>query len=369
MSKLFRVRHAASALTIIGMASCALPELSIDPSLDVDSGPNNAGSSGTSTSGGKSNVAGNASGGSSEGGGDAGSPEPGGGSNNAGTDNGSGGSGGGSNAGNAGATGCGTCAPEACCNGGCVDLDSDDAHCGACYERCQGGRECSAGECKCPPATTLCDGACVDLSSAVRHCGGCGKPCAQDQTCVASKCTGPCGAEFDVRAGGFVTAPGANNSCMHGLASISQAEATLEPADFSDCGDDCMLCMSGSIAKSPSLTGYANLIVTINQTSLPGTQGVVVPKGSELAVSFSNVSGGDVRLVLEGGNDGDTWCFVLPPLGTTLNIPYTSFNTNCSDNSGTYWGGHPLRAISLRVGSNATNPTPVGVCLNSFEDL
>lgn len=41
----------------------------------------------------------------------------------------------------------GSCAPGTCCGGTCVDLSSDEAHCGACNSPCPAGRSCEDGAC------------------------------------------------------------------------------------------------------------------------------------------------------------------------------------------------------------------------------
>ena len=41
----------------------------------------------------------------------------------------------------------GSCDPTACCGGGCVDLSTNEDHCGACDHACLAGRVCSGGQC------------------------------------------------------------------------------------------------------------------------------------------------------------------------------------------------------------------------------
>ncbi len=61
-----------------------------------------------------------------------------------------GGSGAGGGAGDAGGGGSSGCdAGHASCSGSCVDVMTDDAHCGACNSPCTGGRTCVAGACQC----------------------------------------------------------------------------------------------------------------------------------------------------------------------------------------------------------------------------
>lgn len=58
--------------------------------------------------------------------------------------------------------------PDSCqgtlCDGACVDLDTDNAHCGAC------GNACAAG-------LTCCDGVCRALQTDNSNCGACGNAC------------------------------------------------------------------------------------------------------------------------------------------------------------------------------------------------
>jgi hypothetical protein len=76
------------------------------------------------------------------------------------------------------------------CNGKCVDLDSDNDHCGACGNTCNGGKTCAAGKCTCP--TMLpdeCSGTCTDLKVDKNNCGKCGCPCpATAPACGVGKC-------------------------------------------------------------------------------------------------------------------------------------------------------------------------------------
>jgi len=61
---------------------------------------------------------------------------------------------------------CGSCrnrcaSNQTCCKGRCVNLQKNEHHCGSCSNRCPEGSECVGGECQCPSGTTLCGGNCV----------------------------------------------------------------------------------------------------------------------------------------------------------------------------------------------------------------
>jgi len=61
---------------------------------------------------------------------------------------------------------CGSCrnrcgSAQTCCQGRCINLKRSERHCGSCFNRCPEGSECVDGVCQCPSGTTLCGGACV----------------------------------------------------------------------------------------------------------------------------------------------------------------------------------------------------------------
>jgi len=64
---------------------------------------------------------------------------------------------------------------KTCCSGKCVDLQTDEEHCGGCNIVCKQGKTC-------------CDGKCVDLQTDKNHCGGCHKVC--DSIKIKSVCNG-----------------------------------------------------------------------------------------------------------------------------------------------------------------------------------
>jgi len=97
----------------------------------------------------------------------------------------------------------GTCEVDACragrgdCDGasgnGCeTDTLGDPRSCGRCGTRCPGGSFCVAGACKssCPPPRVVCGALCVDLSSNNAHCGAC------DLACELANSTAACVAGF-----------------------------------------------------------------------------------------------------------------------------------------------------------------------------
>ena len=76
------------------------------------------------------------------------------------------------------------------CDGACVDIRADVAHCGGCGKACGGGERCEDGACvaSCTAPKEACGDACVEVASDSLHCGECGKLCAVDELCLSGVC-------------------------------------------------------------------------------------------------------------------------------------------------------------------------------------
>lgn len=81
------------------------------------------------------------------------------------------------------------------CDGVCVDLRDDPAHCGACGRVCPAGQVCGAGVCRleCPSGFTNCDGRCRNLDFDRAACGACNVACAAGLVCSKGACALHCG--------------------------------------------------------------------------------------------------------------------------------------------------------------------------------
>jgi len=94
------------------------------------------------------------------------------------------------------------CSPgEACCNGKCVNTQTDSNNCGTCGKKCATGQACKQGQCvgtcgntgnTCPAGQVCCNGQCVDTTNDRRNCGGCGNTCNPAQDCKEGQCTNKC---------------------------------------------------------------------------------------------------------------------------------------------------------------------------------
>jgi hypothetical protein len=78
-------------------------------------------------------------------------------------------------------------AGEALCGDNCVNLQTDDAHCGKCDSACPTGISCSMGVCSCPSGETFCGGNCIPVLADDKNCGGCDHDCL-GATCAAGVC-------------------------------------------------------------------------------------------------------------------------------------------------------------------------------------
>jgi hypothetical protein len=101
-----------------------------------------------------------------------------------------------------------TCtAPEVACGSACADLQTSEAHCGACGTACTASQLCDAGVCVAgpPPSCTapwgFCGPTCVNLDTDEAHCGTCDTACTGSDVCVAGACLPPCPVEAPSRCG------------------------------------------------------------------------------------------------------------------------------------------------------------------------
>ena len=86
---------------------------------------------------------------------------------------------------------CGECGPLTCCGVTCVDVTSNDAHCGGCDLGCATDERCEVGVCtpRCAEPTEWCVDECVTLQDDPDHCGACGRRCPTG-LCVEGRCLG-----------------------------------------------------------------------------------------------------------------------------------------------------------------------------------
>ena len=83
------------------------------------------------------------------------------------------------------------------CHDECVDLQSDNDHCGRCNHSCErdvaSSTTCREGRCQCPvEGERPCGGRCVDVNTNRDHCGECDTPCVEAaEVCREGSCCEP----------------------------------------------------------------------------------------------------------------------------------------------------------------------------------
>lgn len=180
--------------------------------------------------------------------------------------------GGGVDAASTGGAGGELCAPGlVACSGGCVDLDTDAAHCGGCGQECAAEQRCEAGACRCASGLTECGGGCVDVESDPLHCGSCEARCPFHETCVEGACL--CDERFAVCGGRCV-------------------DLAVDPAHCGACGAACapgLFCQGGACACA--VGDYEDIGSTVPQL-LTGTT-----VGAETYFSLACMAAGSTEFV------------------------------------------------------------------------
>lgn len=150
---------------------------------------------------------------------------------------------------NTSTTHCGACdagcsSGQLCCNGGCVDPDSDDTNCGSCGNDCTDSSQvCCTGACRTLGTSTDCD-ACGDVCSTgdccndactpintTSNCLGCGVTCQAGEDCCGSGCT---------LLGTTSNCASCGDTCISGEGCCNDACAALNTtANCLTCGNAC----------------------------------------------------------------------------------------------------------------------------------
>ncbi len=129
------------------------------------------------------------------------------------------------------------------CDGACVDLASDPAHCGDCAEDCGPGGTCDAGNCACAGGG--------DVATDPANCGACGNLCAPGQTCAAGTCTcADSSVPFqDVQ--DIFPASCATNGCHKGAQAREELDLTEGNAHYAIVGVPANQCDDGRLRVAP----------------------------------------------------------------------------------------------------------------------
>jgi hypothetical protein len=167
---------------------------------------------------------------------------------------------------------------ETCGGAGCVELQSDAAHCGACDNACPAGATCEQGSCVCAGGGSSCSGACVDTQSDPANCGTCGRQCPPVQVCSLGDCKTGCdggltqcgSACIDTdsdpnHCGACDVACGAGGNCDSGSCSCpGGGDPLTDPNNCGSCGNVCspgQTCDDGNCSCGSMSVSFAQATV------------------------------------------------------------------------------------------------------------
>jgi hypothetical protein len=137
------------------------------------------------------------------------------------------------------------------CGVRCVNLDRNERHCGECFNRCEEGEECVAGECQgeggCPPGTTECGTQCCQT----------GETCLQGLACCPNA---------------QVCGTGTSAICCPSAATCVDGFCECDDPDALACGDQCVACEGGTVNSETCLCECPSGTTLIGSTCCPTAQ-------------------------------------------------------------------------------------------------
>jgi hypothetical protein len=139
---------------------------------------------------------------------------------------------------------------ESCCNGTCIDTQSNLDNCGFCGNKCTGGQTCQGGICSCPTGLILCNHICVDIHTDKSNCGFCGNICpgAGSLPQLPGTVPGPTSDALIVGAMGASPSANTNPPCNCGAG----ASPCLNSIGCICCPDSSQCCNSGTSPAGPT---------------------------------------------------------------------------------------------------------------------
>ena len=188
-----------------------------------------------------------------------------------------GGKGGISGTGGATTGGVGGVCPEglALCDGSCVDLRSDESHCGGCFSYCSFGTECFDGYCTSVcPGGAFCFGNCTDLLFDPFNCGYCGNVCPGGFACNYGYCDGGCGHDR-----------------------ILCGDACVDPyRDPFNCGGCGYQCGTGGICSGGLCVGVTGQSYSVSASPLPFINACAMPNATIVLQSIDDAFFSQIRI-------------------------------------------------------------------------
>ncbi len=141
------------------------------------------------------------------------------------------------------------------CGDTCVDLNTDNANCGACGTTCESGEVCTAGACEpimCGANEVLCDGACIDPTTNNSYCGA--TDCSTGNDEDDGESCDPNGG-FSCVDGTCQCADGSADCNDDGVCNDLNSDNNHCGACFNACETPDEMCVSGECVRDPGIAG------------------------------------------------------------------------------------------------------------------
>jgi Stigma-specific protein, Stig1 len=197
------------------------------------------------------------------------------------------------------------------CGDRCVDLQTNERHCGSCRNRCGSNQTC-------------CQGRCVNLKRSERHCGSCSNRCAEGQECVGGVCQGGCpSGTTPCGTGTSVTCCQTGQECVGGVCQ------DVCPSGTTPCGTQCCQtgtsCVNGTCCPETQVCG-----TQCCQTGASCVNGTCCPEAQVCGTS-ATLACCTVEEQCEAGVCGPV-CESLLPNGESCTAASECCSGNCSNN-------------------------------------
>jgi hypothetical protein len=200
---------------------------------------------------------------------------------------------------------------------GCVDVISDENHCGACGNVCTPGEACMNGVCLC--LGDVCTGVCVDLRTDNDNCGACDRQCSVGFTCVDGQCVLASQYVPDTQTD-VLNCGRLDNRCYGVGAQCCDGKCSIRTSDINNCG----ACGTVCDTQNGEQCCFGRCVDVQNDVQNCGTCGAACPVGLYCYQG---------RCISLGTNDHCSGIGDLCPPGTNCRngacVSTTDSNVNC----------------------------------------
>lgn len=264
-------------------------------------------------------------------------------------------------------------APLERCEGACVDVLHDPAHCGGCGGVCAKEHVCIEGTCgvACGLLATACGPLCAVLATDPQHCGDCDHACAPGVACVAGSCAPDCAAGEQVcgeacvdpgsdeaHCGGCDTACPEGQPCVYGECVATQIHHLLISGQSLSCGATSPVVSAAQIygnlsfntgvrAGGAGLTGFVPLVETWD-----GSQGETIASGLANMIAEQAQQLGEAHVMLASAHGVGGQPYAALKKGTA---PYANGLAQVTAGlaiAGTLGKTHAVRALAIVHGES-----------------